>query len=184
MRTVLILVVLALGSVGGWYFGSPIWTVYQVSEAAKARDSDRLSAYVDYRALRESLRAELRARFTQRLTGRGHVRLGAAAAVLARPVIDRLVDASVTPEALRLMLDTGQATENVRPPFRIDAGNAELVRDSFDQFRIVGQDGAALIFERRGLGWRMAGIRLPLAPNQPAPESDGSNAAMARTIAG
>jgi len=48
------LIVTALGAL--WYFESPIWTLKGMKDAAQSHDADALDAYIDYPALRESLR--------------------------------------------------------------------------------------------------------------------------------
>jgi hypothetical protein len=48
------LIVIASGTL--WYFESPIWTLKGMKDAAQSHDADALDAYIDYPALRESLR--------------------------------------------------------------------------------------------------------------------------------
>ena len=45
-----------------WYFESPAWTLKGMKDAAQSHDADALNAYIDYPALRDSLKAELTAR--------------------------------------------------------------------------------------------------------------------------
>jgi uncharacterized membrane protein YvbJ len=45
-----------------WYFESPAWTLKGMKDAAQSHDADALNAYIDYPALRESLKSELMAR--------------------------------------------------------------------------------------------------------------------------
>ena len=45
----------------GWILGSPYYTLWQMREAARANDADRLSAFVDYPALRADLKSEISA---------------------------------------------------------------------------------------------------------------------------
>jgi len=183
-KLLIILALVAAAAFGGWYFGSPVWTLYQISEAAKARDSDRLSAYVDFPALRQSFSAELRARQEQRLASQHLTAFQRFRARVALALTDRAVAAAVNPTMVRLMLTASEAAERVRPPLRVEPMNAEMVRDNFDAFSIRADNGGVLIFERRGLSWQLAGIRLP-PESEPAPQPpEPSNAATASTIAG
>jgi len=51
-RTILIAVAaVAVLLAGGWYWGSPWWTLYRMREAARARDYATLGTYVDARAI-------------------------------------------------------------------------------------------------------------------------------------
>ncbi len=52
--TVVLVVAAAVGS-----YASPYWTIYQMCSAMQARDADKFSRYVDYPALRESLKTQL-----------------------------------------------------------------------------------------------------------------------------
>lgn len=185
MRKLLIgLLVLAAASFAGWYFGSPVWTLYQISEAAKARDTDRLSVYVDYPALRQSFSSELRARYQRRIDAQETGMFQRLRARAALALTDRAAAAAVNPTTVRLMFTASEAAERVRPPVRVEPMHAELVRDGFSTFRMRADNGGALIFERRGLGWQLAGIRLP-PEAEPAPQAEEpGNAATAATIAG
>src|SRR3954451_9861862 len=43
-----------------WYLASPGWTLHQIKAAADANDPGALNAYIDYPALREDLKAEIK----------------------------------------------------------------------------------------------------------------------------
>lgn len=45
-----------------WYLESPAWTLKGMKDAAQSHDADAMNGYVDYPALRESLKSELMAR--------------------------------------------------------------------------------------------------------------------------
>lgn len=180
----LVALLLLMGAVfGGWYFGSPVWTLYQISEAAKARDAEALSAYVDYPALRRSFSSELRARFQQRIDAPETGMFQRLRARAALALTDRAVATAVNPTMVRLMFTASEQAERLRPPMRVEPMQAEMVRDSFDRFSIRAENGGVLIFERRGLGWQLAGVRLPATPPAPQPAEPG-NATTAATIAG
>ena len=53
-------IVLASGTL--WYFESPAWTLQRMKGAAQSHDADALNVYIDYPALRDSLKAQLTAR--------------------------------------------------------------------------------------------------------------------------
>jgi hypothetical protein len=129
----------------GWWFGSPWWTLWRIREAAEARDSEALAAYVDFPALRASTRAQLGSR------------LGPLGGLLAGPVLDRVI----SPEALRLALlhsreirggEGGGGGESA-------GGETDLVRTGASEFR-VRRKGGDLVFRRHGLGWKLEEIAL------------------------
>src|SRR5207248_6061078 len=51
----------------GWYFVSPTWTLHQMASAARAKDADRLSAYIDFPKLRDTTKAQLKAQASARI---------------------------------------------------------------------------------------------------------------------
>jgi hypothetical protein len=134
-RALVLAGVLALLVTAGWWFGSPWWTLWRMREAARAGDSAALAAYVDFPALRASMRAQLRPR------------LGPLGAALARPAVDALVGSA----ALRLaLLGRGEGDE---------AGEIELVRTGASEFRLRRGRGD-FVFRRRGLAWKLTEVRL------------------------
>jgi hypothetical protein len=126
----------------GWWFGSPLWTLWRMREAARAGDAQALAAYVDFPALRASTRRQLRPR------------LGPLGGLLAGPA----VDAVISPEALRLALLHGRGD---RAGAGAGAGGGEtgLVRTGASEFRVSRGKGD-LVFRRHGLGWKLEEIAL------------------------
>lgn len=160
-RILLTLALLALIAAGGWAWGSPYLTVRAMEKAAEARDTEALSARVDYAALRDSMKAQLRARFSPEDGSDADAALGA---LVATGLADSIVDAAITPEGIRAIFAAGVADAGRdRRPAPLDARKMEVRRDSLDRFRLVrsgGEDGA-LLFALRGIEWKLVGIELP-----------------------
>jgi hypothetical protein len=53
-----LVVALVLVLVGALYYGSPYWTVWRMQTPAEAGEGDRLARYVDFPAVRESVRSQ------------------------------------------------------------------------------------------------------------------------------
>lgn len=83
-----------------WYFGSPRWTLWQMSQAAEARDSDRLAGYIDFPKLRKTTKAQVKAQIKAK-AGQGDDSLGALGAVMGLVLVDPVVEAMITPETMR-----------------------------------------------------------------------------------
>lgn len=176
-RTGLILIgvvaVLLLGA-AGWFYGSPIWTLRQMQRAADDRDAAALSTYVDFPAFRAAIAAELTDELADHAGGRASG-LGALAATLGGPLVDRAVNALVTPNALRrvfaseMIVDDGSEPE----PLRMKLGKSPLIdRRSLSEFRVSPRDRRGeLIFRRNGLGWKLVGIDMP-RDSKPAEDPD------------
>lgn len=154
----------------GWYLESPNWTLKQMADAAQARDADKLSEYIDYPKLRETTKSQLKAAVTTKLasgTSNGFEALGM---MLGMSMIDNMIDGILTPEGMEAMFANAKAQDDRSPPakkpFGLDASNREIVRDGLDRFRLhdkskPGQNGD-LIFERHGLSWKLAEIKVPM----------------------
>jgi hypothetical protein len=160
-RWVLILLLLVAVAVGGWVWGSPYLVVRAMEKAAEARDAETLSEYVDYPAVRRSMKGQLRQRFESEADAGEEAALGA---LVATGIADSIVDAAITPEGIRAIFAAG-AVDGARDrrPAELDARKMELRRDSLDRFRLVrsGGQGGALIFALRGVEWKLVGIELP-----------------------
>ena len=156
-RNILIaLAVLVVAAAGTWYWASPWWTVRAMKQAAEARDVTALSRNVDYPALREGLKRELRAR-----SGDAGGVLGA---LVSGGIADRLVDLALTPEGVRAIFATAPLASNPRPgAVKLNANDLVMRRDGFGQFRMVRGDGkgGALVFRLRGATWMLSDIELP-----------------------
>jgi hypothetical protein len=149
----------------GWYVGSPRYALGQMKAAAEAGDMDRLAEYIDFPALRGSLKEEFKAKMAAEFTKPGADGLGAFGAAIAMPMIDGMVDGMVTPATMRkvFLQNKEGSAEGIT---KVDAAGPDLTltRDGLDRFRLKPADQAntgSLMFTRHGLGWKLAGMRLP-----------------------
>ncbi|ALS64627.1 DUF2939 domain-containing protein [Pandoraea apista] len=88
----------------GLLFGTPYYTLWRARDAANARDATALSAYVDYPAVRESLKTNLHDELSRQMDKQRGNAFGALALALGGWVSDRVVEALLTPEAVAAML--------------------------------------------------------------------------------
>jgi hypothetical protein len=150
-----------------WYFESPAWTLHQMKAAADTNDPDALNSYIDYPALREDLKAEIRSEMIAEADKDRSAfgRLGLAIGTeLTGPVIDRLV----TPAGMRAAFTakrveaqtrvTAHAASALRVP-----DNPVIVRRGFSGFLVASkrQPKSGLVFKRHGLSWKLSGVDLP-----------------------
>lgn len=94
----------ALVVVLGLLFGTPYYTLWRARDAANARDATALSSYVDYPAVRESLKMSLHDELARQMDKQHGNAFGALALALGGWVSDRVVEALLTPEAVAAML--------------------------------------------------------------------------------
>lgn len=151
-----------------WYFESPAWTLKGMKDAAQSHDADALDAYIDYPALRRSLKAELMARMTAEAqkdkSGFGALGMAFGSAVVG-PMIDRLV----SPAAMRAALLANRQENAVPATAALHVPEKPvIVRRSFSEFLVTAKDqrNSGLIFKRRGLSWMLSGVELPPDPSR------------------
>ncbi|HWU95119.1 MAG TPA: DUF2939 domain-containing protein, partial [Sphingomonas sp.] len=57
-RWIIALPVLAVLGAGGWVWGSPYYTLWQMKRAAEARDVEALASHIDFDAVRGSVKRQ------------------------------------------------------------------------------------------------------------------------------
>lgn len=147
-----------------WYFESPAWTLKGMKDAAQSQDADALNAYIDYPALRDSLKAELMARMMAKAqkdkSGFGALGMAVGSAMMG-PMIDELV----SPAGMRVALlanrpeNTAPAASALHVPER-----PLIVRRNFSEFLVTTKDqpDSGLVFKRHGFSWMLSGVELPV----------------------
>jgi hypothetical protein len=167
-----IVALLIVAAAAAWWFASPLLTLKDMRDAAAANDADRLSAHIDYPALREDLKADLMARMMAEM-GKDKSGFGTIGMAFGSALIGPVIDGMVSPAGLRAAFvakqnqpaATGLKAAADRPA--LDIGKDVTIRhDGIDQFAVVPRDprGGTLIFRRHGLTWKLSGIDLPAAP--------------------
>ena len=146
----------------GWYFESPAWTLKRMKDAAQSHDADALNAYIDYPAVRDSMKTQLTARMMaeaqKHKSGLGALGIAVGSAMMG-PVVDRLVS---PPGCAQPCLKAGTR-------MRADGFGAPcseepvIVRRNFSEFFVTAkhQPNAGLVFKRHGLSWMLSGVKLP-----------------------
>ena len=119
--TLIPLVILAAAASS--YF-SPYWTLYQMKQAYERRDAAAFSSYIDFPALRTSVKAQMQARVRDKLTQRLHGGfLASLGAAVASNVTDPLVDQLVSPASIEQVFRESPSTEAKAPSTAV-AGSA------------------------------------------------------------
>lgn len=98
------------------YLASPIFALRGLTEAAKAGDKARLESAVDFPAVRESLKQQLKATMTRKIENDPKLRDSPFAAfgqMLLVGVVDKAVDAYATPDAIATMVATSEPPKSL-----------------------------------------------------------------------
>lgn len=171
--TIVVVVVVALAG-AGWYFGSPWWTLYQVKQAAERKDVEALIGYIDFDALKLDIKTQMHAQARQEAAAE-HSPIDPAAEEMADQTVDSEVSAGNVRQFLRAQFgakpnaaaapsSSGGGEPGGSSPADQIGKNIALDRAAFDTFVVHGRDkpdGVWLTFKLHGLGWRLAGLRLP-----------------------
>jgi len=170
---VLILIALVLAM----FAGSPYLAVHEMQAAARVHDAAKLGGYVDFVALRESLKTGLHAKLLgqDRNANGDPTPANAMGAAVAGALLGPMVDALITPDSLARVLQgqrpAAAAVHSVTGA-QGDAAPAESLEthmgyESLNSFalsiRKKGSDDEPvdLVFHRDGLfGWKLAELRL------------------------
>lgn len=156
------LLLIAAGAV--WYLGSPAWTLKGMRDAARANDADALNSYVDYPALRASVKSQVMAQMVadarKDQSGLGELGIAIGSAMMS-PLIDRIV----SPAGVRTALIANRNRESSTPPaspLRVP-DQPVIVRRGFSEFVVTNKDKrkGGLVFKRHGLSWKLSGVALP-----------------------
>ena len=166
------------------YLASPVFALHGLTAAAKAGDRDQLERRVDFPAVRESLKAQMKAAMARKIAADAELRDNPFAAfgqMLLVGVVDKAVDAFATPDAIATMVATNEAPETVStepqakrappPPEKVKAKSdntkVDYAYQDLNHFRatyVDKRDGErfGLLLERRGVfAWKLVRIDLP-----------------------
>ncbi len=162
---------LALIGLGVASYYSPLWTMRQLYQAAKLKEVDRLSDYVDFDAMRENFKAIVMTEIDRSMeelgdTDNPFIQFGKALAVT---MVNPMVDTMVSPAALASLVSRGELPE---PGKQTDAvleddkqvkfGIDYTAWDRVKLTRTDMPDGPFMILRREGLwSWKLVNVIAP-----------------------
>lgn len=153
-------------------YASPYWTLHRMKTAAVENDADRFSSYIDFPALRESVKSQLMVAMDTRM-GRPDVANNPFAGLgrmMGAALINPIVDAAVSPAGVIAMFESGKAqplrgpSSPVPSSTQADRVNYAVAYQDWNTFSIEkpGEDAGRFILKRRGLwSWQLASLELP-----------------------
>jgi hypothetical protein len=123
---IITLIVVAVIAALGFGYASPYMALNSLKRAADARDAQTVDEYVDFPALRESLKQQVTGLLTRRLEAHGNGNpFAAIGAMIGVALIGPLVDAYATPDGVAALLNgmPPRGTPGERPPVPPAADN-------------------------------------------------------------
>ncbi len=158
----------------GYVIAGPYLAINGLRRVVASGQYDELWRFVDYDRLRESVRPQLQARIAEGVIQRaGPGGVGTAAGALAARIATPAIDAMVSPQGIALLLTgsalaqpaAGPSPADGKPRAKDPLADAHTRFESPSLFTatVASADGKPVIFEfrRDGLGWKLAGLRLP-----------------------
>jgi len=164
------------------FYCTPYLAYRNIRMAAENKDAETLSEYIDFPAIKKSLKKNFKAKIevTEKKEGDTFAGMGAA---IASAFINPLVDAFVTPETISMMMK-GNLPAIIKKERRGEkklgddgdkkagraAGGPDILMyyDTFNKFVVeikkkdAGEEPIALIFRRsRLIHWKLCAIMLP-----------------------
>lgn len=161
-------------ALGVCFYYTPYWAVSNMKEAAENRDADTLSEYVDFPALKESLKANFNAMMATEVSNNMDDNpFGAFGAALAAAFINPMIENLVTPENLAMMMKGEkpklEKTNRENDKLNTDENTETTMNyDNFNSFIVTvkekgsSEDPVKMIFKRHGIvSWKLTALRLP-----------------------
>lgn len=175
-KVVLGVVVFLMLAFGALLYASPYLTLRSIGKAVERQDAEAVSAYVDFPALRASVKAQVLARVQPGLDKAGADNpLGGIGRVLATGVVNQLTDALVSPTGVMVMLKSGKpgkpadvAAAGVGVDTQASSPPKKYNVDYLDWSQILVHpqgEPSGFIFRRQGLfAWKLAGLKMEEGP--------------------
>jgi hypothetical protein len=166
-----------------WFYFTPYLAVSAMKSAAEAKDAAKLSDYVNFPAVRDSLRASFNAKLAAEVPkGSDNNPFSALGAAMAAAFINPMIDALVTPESLAMMMKgekpkpANNSAQSSSPESEVVASESSESNDdtsmsyeNFDRFVVTvkkkdsAEEPFGLVFNRDGIfSWKLSALRLPI----------------------
>lgn len=168
--------VIGLSALAALYFAlSPFMAIHQMRSAAEERDGEALAEYIEFPSVRQDLKDQLNVALgrsmAEDLKDNPFAMLGG---LLGSVLIDKTVDAFVTPAGITQLMrgqmpkESGRVEQSKSPSQERPFHGARYRYEAWDKFSVtVADEGEGdeikFILRRRGIGWKLTAIRLPLA---------------------
>lgn len=171
--------------ISGYFYASPYLVLNSIKNAAQAGDSEQISAYVDYPSVRQSFKDQMNAYMVKEMASKPTDGWEALGAMMATAMVDKMVDAVITPEGMTLMLqgkDFKQSMKDHSEPSPDESSTSQAKMEYKTRYLSMNLFEARLkntenekelkvILERDGLSWKVKKFVIPF-DNQNATTSD------------
>lgn len=160
-----------------WIYATPYLAVRNMKEAVKNGDAVALADYVNFPALKESLKASFNVQMTKSMAEmKGNPLFAVLGANIANALIDPMLESLVSPEGLAVMMQGHKPSpstqkEEKKQEARSDASNDEPIvimgYENINRFTVKTTDKTnptqevTMVFLRDGMSWKLSAVRFP-----------------------
>lgn len=166
--------------VGGYYYASPYLVLNSIKNAAQAGDSEKVSAYMDYPSVRQSFKDQMNAYMVKEMASKETNGWEALGTMIATTMVDKMVDAVVTPEGMTLMLQGKDFKDSLKAHTE-QSSNETISQETLDystrylsmnMFEVTfnnpnNEKQLKIIMERDGLSWKVKKFVIPMDEVKP-----------------
>ena len=151
-----------------WMYFTPHIALRRIQAAAERGDSRELAELVDFPALRNSVKDEIRGAVSRSVSSDPGNPFGAVGGMIAGALAGPVVETVVTPSGIAALThgqrpsEDGETTDdgNWRENVRIDRGYEGMNRFVVTYREPDSRDErVSLVLTREGLGWKLTGVR-------------------------
>jgi len=160
----------------GYLYASPYIAINSIKNAAQAGDSEKVSKYIDYPSVRQSFKDQMNAYMFKEVASKEADGWEALGAMMASTMVDKMIDAMITPEGMTLMLqgkDLKSTSSNGSNDHQVSEAKEKTKPEyisrytSMNDFEVVVKDQdkdkeVKVMMVRDGLSWKINKIVVPL----------------------
>ncbi len=159
----------------GYLYASPYLVLNSIKTAAQNGESEKVSQYIDYPSVRQSFKDQMNTMMLKEVQKQENNGFAALGAMLASAMVDKMIDAVVTPEGMTLMLQgkdlkqnaSGSENESAESKQEEHQPDYETSYTSFNDFQVVIKDPnkskeVKVLMVRDGWSWKINKIVVPL----------------------
>lgn len=157
---------------GALLYATPYITLHQIHSAIERKDAAAVAEHVDFPALRESLKDQMRVKMQREMGSNADNPFAGLGQMLARGLVDQFTEALVSPEGVMLMLENGKPgkpADVAAAGVGIPSGEPEKPRKKLSVdyqgwskvfVHAQGEQGG-FVFQRDGLiGWKLVAAKM------------------------
>ena len=173
--------VLVIIAIAAYWFASPYFAVRSLRAAIVNADEQTLGEIIDFPALRQSLKDQFSTGMMRWAVEEAQDPGAIAFSAFSEVVVDRMIDAYVTPSGLAGLSAKVEIPDDANVPFTAlfdSVGSVFLEQGEFSidrgltsfslliQTKKESEDEIEVVFEGNGLKWTLVNVILPLDPSE------------------